>query len=728
MNRTEVSPLLRRAALAVALAMPVAYAAPAFAQDGPAMAEPSEELAQGVEDFFHFGKLGRYDLAVAKGTAVLDMGGEPAAVLKAFRDAAAARGDQLDQWLAVWQGVDDAEMVDVTSRLVEVINEGRQAVASDPAEIRRQIERLAVNEFGYRNGLQNLRTSGELAVPLMLQYLGDPDRSEFHNPIRRALRDMGRLVLNPLVAATQTDDANLLTDVVSALGDIGYGDAAPYLKAVAESDAAPSAKEAANEALAELGVSGSAGDLFYQLAERLYYDRSSITADSRYPEAFVWSYTDNRLSAERVPPVIFNEIMAMRASASALEAGKSMDDALSLWIAANYKRAAELGDGTDASRPADDPGVQYYGVTAGSKYTSRALARALADKKPAVALSAIESLQSTLGDTALSGSAESAPLIDAMSYPDRRVRFEAAMALAGALPSSDFENSSQVVPLLGEALSQTGQPQLVVLGPNRDMVNAMAEDLRGQGYQVAGVTSASEAVQTAQGLAAVDAVLAVDDVNIPAGEIDRLLTFLNASDKTAGSARIILANPQSSYAADAEDNPLMTTTTAEGGAGLAAAIEEGRAAAGSLPLDEQLATEYSLRAGELLKDISESQSNVFNLAPAKGPLLDALDDEREAVVLLAADVLGGLDDADAQLALASSAGETGADADVRSGLYEALAKNARNFGNKLSGDAVNALRGTVVSEPNLEVRTAAAKAYGALNLPAEQAKQIIIGQ
>ncbi|MEM6315398.1 MAG: hypothetical protein AAF743_15005, partial [Planctomycetota bacterium] len=464
-------------------------------------------------------------------------------------------------------------------------------------------------------------------------------------------------------------------------------------------------------------------------AERLYYDRSSITADSRYPEAFVWTYADGRLSAARVNPAIFNEVMSMRAAASALEADSPLDDALSLWIAANYKRAAELPEGeTDASRPDDDPGVQYYGVTAGSRYTSRALARALNDKTPAVALAAIESLQSTLGESALSGSADSAPLIDAMSYPDRRVRFEAALALAGALPTGDFEKSAQVVPLLGEALSQTGRPQVLLVAPSRDTVNELAEGLRGQGYQVAGATSAAEAIQTSNALSAVDAVIALDQFE-GVGEIDRLITFLNASNKTAGSARIVVTqSTMGTYADDAKDNALLSVTTSTEPADLAEAIEAGRTAAGSLPLDEQLATDYALRAGELLKDVSESQSAVFDLAGAKGALLDALDDDREAVVLLAADVLGGLDDADAQLALLSGAGESGADADVRSGMYEALAKNARNFGNKLGADAVADLRDAVVSEPNLTVRTAAAKAYGALNLPPEQAKQIIVGQ
>ena len=66
--------------------------------------------------------------------------------------------------------------------------------------------------------------------------------------------------------------------------------------------------------------------------------------------------------------------------------------------------------------------------------------------------------------------------------------------------------------------------------------------------------------------------------------------------------------------------------------------------------------------------------------------------------------------------------------DVKISLYNSLAMNAKFFGNQLDEGTVKTLSGTVESAQNLEVRSAAAEARGALNLPADQAKSLIIGQ
>ena len=727
MNRpaagTIARQILRAATLGVALALPAtALAQPA---GGPQMAQPDEALTQAVENYFHFGKLGRYDIAAQYGRQALEQNADPTALLAAFRTAAEVRGDNLDFWLGTWSGVEDEAMREVTGRVQEALGEGRRGVATDPQFIREQIDRLNVSSVGEASGIRNLRQSGEVAVPPLIQALTDPDRGSEHPVFRRALRDLGRLALNPLVAATEADDSNVLLEVTTALGEMGYQDAAPYLKKLLRrDDIEAGTRQAAERALQQLNAdSADASQALYGLAERFYYDRSSIKADTRYPDANVWRYEGGRLAATQVPPAIFNEIMAMRAAADALELSQGMDDALSLWIAANFKRAAELPAGeTDATRPQDDPGPQYYGVTAGASYVSDVLARGLGDDNPAVALQAIRSLQDVLGDNAV-GQGVSEPLIDAMGYPDRRVRFEAAMALASALPTADFEGSQQVVPLLGEALAQTGTPNVIVVADNRDRANQLGESLGGE-YNVASATSANEVVQLAQSLSAVDVVVIEDQ--LPPGEVDRVTDQINAGGRTRGAARLVIAAPASRFEQEAQTNRLLSTTTATGGEPLADAVERAREKAGALAIDDDDATGYALRAGRLLVDVSNSNAGVYNLSAAKGSLLGALDDEREAVVLAAADVLGNLDDADAQLALLQAAGEADRSADARVGLFEALAENARNFGNRLDAGQVQTLRAAVTDEPNLEIREAAGKAYGALDLPAEQAKQLVI--
>ncbi len=62
-------------------------------------------------------------------------------------------------------------------------------------------------------------------------------------------------------------------------------------------------------------------------------------------------------------------------------------------------------------------------------------------------------------------------------------------------------------------------------------------------------------------------------------------------------------------------------------------------------------------------------------------------------------------------------------------LFKALATNAKNKngGNLLDPEAVAIVQKSVASATSLEVRSAAAEARGALNLPVDEAKTLIMG-
>jgi len=102
----------------------------------------------------------------------------------------------------------------------------------------------------------------------------------------------------------------------------------------------------------------------------------------------------------------------MRCCRYALDLGGSQGDALSLWLAANYKREIELPSGAaDPTHPATTPNAHYYGVSAGAQYLNSALARALRDRNSQVALHVILSLQNIAGQSnALPGGR--GPLVD----------------------------------------------------------------------------------------------------------------------------------------------------------------------------------------------------------------------------------------------------------------------------------------------------------------------------
>ena len=116
----------------------------------------------------------------------------------------------------------------------------------------------------------------------------------------------------------------------------------------------------------------------------------------------------------------------------------------------------------------------------GALYLNLVLDRSLKDntsQSPAVALGAIKSLQEIAGQSNLFSGGRGRPLVSAMRYADRQVRFEAAFALAAALPQQPFEGQARVVPLLAEAVTQSGTPGVLLIAPSADR-SRLANDLK----------------------------------------------------------------------------------------------------------------------------------------------------------------------------------------------------------------------------------------------------------
>ena len=721
-------------------AAPAPDAAAAPAQPEATAPAASGDVRKLVEDYWHYGKIARYDLAATSANALVASNPDPAAVLAAFEAVASERHDNLDDWLLRFQNIEQTRQP--TEQVIQLLNKGRYTRRSEPQWIRSQIDRLNVNERAYLNAIAALRDAGELSVPFMIEYLRDPSKQQYQPAIRRALRDLGRYSLNPLTASTEMQDWDTLVVVIGALGDLGYDAAVPYLqRLMSSSDAPATVKNAAAGAIQRItgsrgaapanagAAAGSAALSFYQLGEKFYYDTAAIQADPRNPAGYMWYWAADRggLIKIDVPPQIFNELMAMRATEYAMKLGGGQVDALSLWLASNYKREVELPEGQkDPTRAENQPDAHYYGVSAGAQYLNAALARALNDYNSQVSFKVIRSLQQIAGHSnVLPGGI--VPLVDAMSYPDRVVRFEAAFAVAGARPQQSFQGQDRVVPLLAEAIAQTGQQTVLVAVPTQDQFNSLAEGLKGQGFVVAGGTDAGSAMTAAEQLAGVDVILVSEE--LPPVEVDRLLNARGQSAKLAGAARLVMVQTGASqYEQRKAQDRMLNTTQARDAAALKPAIDEARQRASSLPVDAAVATQYATRAGELLRQLAISRGQVLDISVAQTTLLNALNDPRPEIVKLAGSVLAMLNAREAQIGLATVAGDEKTADDVKISLYRSLAESAKFHGNQLDAQQVEALTKVVAEAQNLEVRSAAAEAHGALNLPADQAKSLIVKQ
>ena len=700
----------------------------------------NQTLNEQVDDFWHYGEIGRYDLQAALGARVIAAGQKnPEEVLKAFEQVSTQHhlpgGGQsdIDTALLRWQGA-DPRMKDVATQVIAILNQGRFARRQSPQFIAENIKRLNQGERAYQLAMVQLHASGELAVPQLVGILisQKPEDVQMHDVVRRALIDLGRSALNPLWTATEMDPKDpALTTICAVLGKIGYSASSPYLVALAQkSDASAEVREAATIALHDINANpqSNPGNLFYELAERLYYGtESSVQPDPRSPRAFIWYWADRGLTYKAIPPQIFNDIMTMRQTEHALHLQPTRpDQAVALWLAGNIRRGIDLPQGeTDPTRMPDEPMPHYYNVAEGAQYLNLVLDRSLKDntpQSPAVALAAIKSLQEIVGQSNLFSGGRGQPLVDATRYSDRQVRFEAAFAIAAALPQQRFQGQDRVVPLLAEAVSQSGTAGVLIVGAQNERARLAAEL---KNYSVAGAADPSSAIADAATLPAVDVILMSEDIGN--AQIDRVIDLASQNPRLERASKLIIVHSLASpWAQLSLRDPTVSYTEATGGQPLIDSIEQARKRAGGLPMDAKVATDFALRAANLLAKLAISRGQVLNLSVAESQLLSALGDPRPQIVQAVGEAVALLNTPRAQGALADRANDSKTPPEIRVNLYKSLATSAKFNGNRLDANQTAELQQVVMGEKDLNIRSAAAEARGALNLPAADVKALIL--
>jgi hypothetical protein len=513
--------------------------------------------------------------------------------------------------------------------------------------------------------------------------------------------------------------------IVGVLGDLGYQTTVPYLVDLRDRQGTNAAvREASDVALRSMGVgnAGNAADLYLDLGEKFYYETSTILADKRYPNSYVWYVGPRGLTRKEVPHPIFNEVMAMRTARRSLEL-RSSDQAQSLWLGANYKREAQLPQGTtDPTAPKDS--AHFYGVDSGTRHLNAVLARSVKDRDAAVSLRAIKSLQEIVGRANLFAGDAGQPVIDAMRSPDRLVRFEAAFAVAGALPESQFPGRERVVPLLAEALAQTGSANVLVVSGTDQSRNKVTSELKGFG--LAGATGGDAAINEAATLPSVDVIVMTSDLSDE--DVARMLSLAGENPRLDRAAKIVVRPKRGTPIERANIRRRdVTFTDTETGAGLTKLIEGARNRTGGAPLPQDQANDYALRAARLLGTIARARgATSLDITPALQPLLNATGDPRPEVAKEVAGVLAWVNSPQVQPALLAVARDEKTPAEVRVAMLKGLSGNAKTFGNQLPKDQFATVQTMAQKGDSPELREAAGGVAGAANLPGDQAKRLIL--
>jgi HEAT repeat protein len=434
----------------------------------------SASLEEDFNDFLHYIKIGLFDLAKGHAQRILESNPDPVELFSLSQN----NPESYNILLRVNEVAPDAELTTLSSEIIRLIEQGRFIRRSDSKLIVQEVKRLNTTPRGRLIAVKHLQDAGEYAIPYMLDAMADKSRQDEFANIAWALPQIGRTAIRPLVASLQMQDVVLKTEIAKALGDIRYPQSLPYLKYIIEKDPSSELRSLAHESISKIDAGAlnvPAAALFFELAERYYYHSESLAppADANFANMWFWDTAKRWPIREEVDRRYFNELMAMRCCEWALRADEGFGRAIGLWVAAFFKAEA-----TGLTMPdyfgQGHADALVYATTAGPEYLHQALDRALRDGNADVALGAVEALAATAGESSLFyalGPVQ--PLLKALSFNDRAVRYSAAIAIATAGPRQGFAESRLVVANLAEAL---GQVALETAEDTERLSSGMAND------------------------------------------------------------------------------------------------------------------------------------------------------------------------------------------------------------------------------------------------------------
>jgi len=613
-------------------------------------------------------------------------------------------------------------MQEIIDKFRKLIEEGYRADKADPERIRRSIELLDKGLEGFRLGRERIKGHGEYAIPQLVLKLMDRGTSDSMKArIISVLPTLGREAVRPLSAALQSSDPVLQEIFARALGQIEYPHSAPRLKELIDrKDTLERTRKLAREALAACGGLGvetmSAASLYYQTAEKYYYRAESLLPDPRSETANVWFWRSGvGLVYVPVPQEIFCDIYAMRMCRLALEHDPQFYPAVPLWISADLNREAKLPPGKiDPLGSQDRLPARFYALASGTSYLKTVVERALGDFNTPVAIAAMKPLVRTADSKSLIEYSKSGarPVIEAMGYPDREVRFYAAVSLAGAMPAEPFEGADIVMANLISALRESGGKVAMLICTELQQRNVIKGILREAGYKVIDASNVTTAIAEAQKQeSGVD--LTVIGTRPSAGPVIQVIrnrslyanmpfVITRKSDELQMLARrdpkVLLVSPE------------LRADEVKAAAAEALALGVGRA------LSPEEALNWAVTAAEKIRMLGLTGNKAFNITLTQPALIQALGDKRAQVQIAAAKALAIMSEPKAQRAIANLAISGSADTAVRVETFGVLTESIRRFGNQLADEHARTIISIVGGKGEPSLREAAAETLGAMNL------------
>ena len=639
-----------------------------------------------LEDFVHYSLTAQVDLAVASGQSLLDSNVTDAELANIVDDDPPLR-DRLTR--AFRWGREVPELEQLSGRIEKRVELGRLDQARDEGRIEAAIPMLGGTRRERQIGAGRLLAAGEHAVPPVLRAFNSADLPPMIRlELVRMLPAVGREAVHPLVVALPNLPSDQQVLIAHALGEIGYPHAqAALLTLQRNADASSVARAAAADALVRLGMhhpsSADLAALHTNMARRYLSELEHLRARpvlvrsnegdiEEKQNIWQWDRTTGLVTVT-VPQRLYHPVMAARHAHAARTLAPENREALATFVAANLRLSHRQGDEDLAAVLLElDRSPAFYATIHGPDVARDVLAMAMDQQDSELALDALDAMGRVAGSDDLIEGGDREPLVEALVFDDPRVRFEAALVAAAAMPDTPFPGSDRVVPLLGRAaLGGAGRLAAVVAAEDAARHRGV-EALEAAGYRIIAVGSGLDSTLPEGG--------ALDLVWIELGPPQSSGAEYAAALLESLGMPVLLVLPQSDLdraEAALEAVPgltlMQTAASADVAATVLARIKSRDA------LDDAQRRIFAVRALSTLLNLAAVSPRGLSAMDALGPLSQLVHHGDGGQKIKAAEVLANIDNAQSQRSLldAALAPDAGEDRDR---LLDLAASSVRRFG------------------------------------------------
>ena len=442
----------------------------------------------------------------------------------------------------------DLEAKKNAQELVNRVNAVVRKQLGDPKRIAKFIQNLRATEEERIFAIGELRRSGPLAVPaLVAELLRTVKEPDDHQDVLSALPYLSADAFPALAAALDVSDATIRGELIDLFVEKAETRAVPHLWYLsAASDQPETIRNKATAALRRFlpRQSGRLPDAHAALTDvaRQYLHHKVKFAD---PQAVpVWRWDGKQLAAEVVPASKAEEYFGLRFARQALALKPDYQPAqeafLTLAIEKGFERA-----GLDQPLSKGAPEVKELLGSASAELLLTVLEQALAEQRVPVILGVVRALGDRAEAAALRSAGRGTPaLLRALYFPDRRVQLAAADAVLRIPNSPAPVVSTRVVEILARAVAgeqgASAKPKVLIAFAHETDAHAVSRAAAAAGLDPVRAHTGREAMARLQHAADIDLLLV--EASLPNPGYEALLGQLR-SDANVGRLPLLLVAP-----------------------------------------------------------------------------------------------------------------------------------------------------------------------------------------